>query len=92
MPVAPVLSIAEAVNHPHLRERGTIRQITDRTFGKLDIPGMPLRFSEFPDDLPLQAPFLGEHNEEILTTHLSYTAEQVRQLQNEGVLKQDLTK
>ena len=37
-------------------------------------------------ELPLQAPFLGEHNEEILTTHLSYTADQVRQLQNEGVL------
>jgi crotonobetainyl-CoA:carnitine CoA-transferase CaiB-like acyl-CoA transferase len=92
VPTAPVLSIAEAVNHPHHRARGTIRQITDRKFGKLDIPGMPLRFSEFPDDLPLQAPFLGEHNEEILTTHLSYTAEQVRQLQNEGVLKQDLTK
>lgn len=92
VPTAPVLSIAEAVNHPHLRARGTVRQITDRVFGKLDIPGMPLRFSEFPDDLPLQAPFLGEHNEEVLTTHLSYTAEQVRQLQNEGVLKQDLTK
>jgi crotonobetainyl-CoA:carnitine CoA-transferase CaiB-like acyl-CoA transferase len=92
VPTAPVLSIAEAVNHPHLRARGTIRQITDRTFGTLDIPGMPLRFSEFPDDLPLQAPFLGEHNEEILTTRLSYTAEQVRALQNAGVLKQDLAK
>ncbi len=92
VPVAPVLSIAEAVNHPHLRARGTIRQITDRSFGTLDIPGMPLRFSEFPDDLPLQAPFLGEHNEEILTTRLSYTAEQVRELQNAGILKQDLAK
>lgn len=92
VPTAPVLSIAEAVNHPHLRARGTIRQITDRSFGTLDIPGMPLRFSEFPDDLPLQAPFLGEHNEEILTTRLSYTAEQVRELQNAGVLKQDLAK
>jgi crotonobetainyl-CoA:carnitine CoA-transferase CaiB-like acyl-CoA transferase len=91
VPTAPVLSIAEAVNHPHLRARGTIRQITDRSFGTLDIPGMPLRFSEFPDDLPLQAPFLGEHNEEILTTRLSYTAEQVRELQTAGVLKQDLT-
>jgi crotonobetainyl-CoA:carnitine CoA-transferase CaiB-like acyl-CoA transferase len=92
VPTAPVLSIAEAVNHPHHRERGTIRQITDRVFGKLDIPGMPLRFSQFPDELPLQAPFLGEHNEEILTTHLSYTEDQVRQLRNEGVLKQDLPK
>jgi crotonobetainyl-CoA:carnitine CoA-transferase CaiB-like acyl-CoA transferase len=92
VPVAPVLSIAEAVNHPHLRARRTVRRVTDRILGELDIPGMPLRFSEFPDELPLQAAFLGEHNEEILTNYLSYTPDQVRQLEAEGVLKQDLTK
>ncbi len=92
VPVAPVLSIAEAVHHPHLRERRTVRTITDRVLGELDIPGMPLRFSEFPEELPLQAPFLGEHNEEILEKYLAYSPEQVRQLENEGVLKQDLTK
>lgn len=92
VPAAPVLSIAEAVNHPHLRERRTVRRITDRVLGELDIPGMPLRFSEFPDELPLQAPFLGEHNEEVLRTHLAFTPEQISQLTSEGVLKQDLTK
>ncbi len=92
VPAAPVLSIAEAVNHPHLRERRTVRRITDRVMGELDIPGMPLRFSEFPDELPLQAPFLGEHNEEVLRTHLAFTPEHIRQLTSEGVLKQDLTK
>ncbi|MGE0821415.1 MAG: CaiB/BaiF CoA transferase family protein [Candidatus Binatia bacterium] len=92
VPVAPVLSIAEAVNHPHLRERRTVRRVTDRVLGEIDIPGMPLRFSEFPEELPLQAASLGEHNEEVLSKYLSYTPEQVRQLQAEGVLKQDLTK
>jgi crotonobetainyl-CoA:carnitine CoA-transferase CaiB-like acyl-CoA transferase len=48
---------------------------------------MPLRFSEFPDELPLEASFLGEHNEEILRTYLSYTPEQVHALEREGVLK-----
>jgi crotonobetainyl-CoA:carnitine CoA-transferase CaiB-like acyl-CoA transferase len=92
VPVAPVLSIAEAVNHPHLRERRTVRRITDRVLGELDIPGMPLRFSEFPEELPLQAPLLGEHNEEILRNYLAYTPDQVQQLESEGVLKQDPTK
>lgn len=92
VPVAPVLSIAEAVNHPHLRERRTVRRITDRVLGELDIPGMPLRFSEFPEELPLQAPLLGEHNEEILRSYLAYTPEQIRQLESEGVLKRDLEK
>jgi crotonobetainyl-CoA:carnitine CoA-transferase CaiB-like acyl-CoA transferase len=30
IPVAPVLSIEQAVNHPHLRHRRTVRTITDR--------------------------------------------------------------
>ena len=92
VPAAPVLSIAEAINHPHLKERRTVRRVKDSVFGEIDIPGMPLRFSQFPEELPLQAASLGEHNEEILRTYLSYTPEQVRQLEAEGVLKQDPTK
>ena len=89
MPVAPVLSVEQAVNHPHMKQRQTVRTVTDRAFGEFQIPGVPLRFSEFPDYLPLEAPFLGEHNEEILTEYLSYTAEQVRALEQEGVLKRE---
>ena len=89
VPVAPVLSVEQAVNHPHMQQRQTVRTITDRAFGEFQIPGVPLRFSEFPDYLPLEAPFLGEHNEEILTGYLSYTAEQVRALEEEGVLKRE---
>jgi crotonobetainyl-CoA:carnitine CoA-transferase CaiB-like acyl-CoA transferase len=48
VPVAPVLSVVEAMNHPHLRERQTVRTVTDRVAGELQLPGFPLRFSEFP--------------------------------------------
>ncbi len=89
VPVAPVLSVEQAINHPHLQERGTVRTVTDRAFGEFQIPGMPLRFSEFPDNLPLEAPFLGEHNEEILTAYLDYTSEQVQALEQDGVLKRE---
>ena len=87
LPVAPVLTIEQAVNHPHLRYRRTVRTIVDREFGELDIPGMPLKFSEFPNELRLETPSLGEHNEEVLSTYLSYTPEQVRILESEGVLR-----
>ena len=90
VPVAPVLSVEQAVNHPHLRQRQTVRTVTDRAFGEFQIPGMPLRFSEFPDLLPLEAPFLGEHNAEILHRYLGYAAEQVRALEEEGVLKREV--
>ena len=89
IPVAPVLSIEQAVNHPHLRYRRTVRTVKDRAFGELDIPGVPIKFSEFPDDLTLDAPFLGEHNEQILRDYLAYTSQQVGQLEREGILARE---
>ena len=86
VPVAPVLSVAETTQHPHLRERGTVRTIDDPIVGEFDIPGMPLRFSRFPADLPLKAPALGQHNEEILTAYLKRSPEEVQQLREAGVL------
>ena len=86
VPVAPVLSIAETVQHPHHRARGTVRTVHDRLHGDFDMPGMPLKFSRFSQDLPLEAPTLGQHNEEVLTTYLGRSAEDVRQLREAGVL------
>ena len=86
VPVAPVLSVAETTRHPHLRARGTVRTISDPLAGEFDIPGMPLRFSGFPDDLPLRAPTLGQHNEEILTQYLNRSPEEVERLRADGVL------
>jgi CoA:oxalate CoA-transferase len=87
VPMAPILSVEEAVHHPHLRERGTVRTIHDRVLGDFDVPGFSLRFSEFPKPLELDAPLLGEHNEEILTKVLGYPAARVRELEGKGVLK-----
>ena len=49
VPAAPVLSVAEAARHPHVRHRRTVRTVDDDVMGPLDVPGMPLRFSAFPD-------------------------------------------
>ncbi len=87
VPVAPILSVAEASQHPHLRQRGTIRTIKDRILGEFDVPGFALRFSEFPQTLDLHAPTLGEHNAEILTQWLDYSENEVQALVDKGILK-----
>jgi crotonobetainyl-CoA:carnitine CoA-transferase CaiB-like acyl-CoA transferase len=86
VPVAPILTVAQAVAHPHHRARGTVRTVSDRMLGEFDIPGMPLRFSNHPELPPLQAPLLGEHNAEILTGLLGYGTAQVAELEQGGVL------
>jgi crotonobetainyl-CoA:carnitine CoA-transferase CaiB-like acyl-CoA transferase len=89
VPCAPVLTVEEAINHPHLRQRGTVRKVYDRVLGEFDLPGFALRFSEFPDALALQAPFLGEHNADVLQRYLGYAPERVEELQRHGVLRSE---
>ena len=86
VPNAPVLSVEQAVKHPQLRARRTIRKIHDRILGEFEVPGFPLRFSEFPGELQLAAPFLGEHNAQILGDYLGYSTAQIRELEAAGVL------
>ena len=84
--VGPVLSVPEVMEHPHFVERRVIRKVKDKHFGEIDIPGMPLRFSKFTEELQLDTSYLGEHNEEVLGELLSMSAEEVEALTSEGVL------
>lgn len=87
VPVAPVLTIPEIVQQPHFLERGAVRQISDRVFGTLRLPGFPFHFSIPRESRPLIAPDLGEHNEAVLGRYLGYDAAHVAHLTDTGVLR-----
>jgi crotonobetainyl-CoA:carnitine CoA-transferase CaiB-like acyl-CoA transferase len=87
VPAAPVLSVAETLTHPHHVARGTVRTITDPIAGTFQIPGMPLKFSAFPDDLPLEAPTLGQHNAEVLRDWLGMNEQEIASLESASVLQ-----
>jgi CoA:oxalate CoA-transferase len=89
VPAAPVLSPDEALNLPHLRERGTVTTVSDPILGDFDLPGFPLHFSEFPGPAGAGAPTLGQHNEEILTGYLGYSPERISELESSGVLRRE---
>jgi CoA:oxalate CoA-transferase len=86
VPAAPVLSAEEAINHPHLRQRGTVTRMHDQLIGEIDLPGFPLKFSAFPESLKLEAPTLGQHNADILKRYLGYSGERVEELERSGAL------
>jgi crotonobetainyl-CoA:carnitine CoA-transferase CaiB-like acyl-CoA transferase len=86
VPHAPVLTVKEAMQHPHLRERGTVRTVHDRIIGDFQIPGVPMRFSGFSESLELEAPFLGEHNRQILSDWLGFSEDRIAQLERDKVL------
>jgi len=86
VPCAPILTIRELVEHPHMQQRGTVRAVEDPKLGHAVFPGMPLRFSGFPHNVPLEAASLGASNDEVLTGVLGYSADKIAGLVAEGVL------
>lgn len=89
MPCAPVLTLNEAMRHPHLNERKTVRWIDDPILGKVAIPGLPVKFSDWPDRTELRSARLGEDNERVLQDVLEMTDDQIAKLYAEGVLVRD---
>ena len=89
VPCAPVLALEEAMAHPHLRGRGTVRRVKDRLIGEFDIPGMPVKFSRWPERRDLRAALLGEHNEEVLRALLGLSSAEIAALYAENVLVRD---
>lgn len=89
VPVAPVLTLNQAMEQPHLRERKTVRGVENEQIGAFDIPGMPVKFSAWPDADELHADMLGEHNDYVLKDLLGRTPEDIARLREEGVVVQD---
>ena len=86
VPIAPILTVEQAVKHPHLVERETIRTVHDPVFGSYQVPGMPLRFSEGPRHPDLRAAYMGEHNVDVFTQYAGVSEAEVRELEQQGAL------
>ncbi|MDG2113868.1 MAG: CoA transferase, partial [Actinomycetota bacterium] len=86
IPVAPVLSLAEAAEHPYLHEAGAIRWVDDDVLGEVLVPGMPIKFSEYPHELDLHTRQLGQDNEYVTCELVGRDAAAYQQLVDSGVL------
>ena len=89
VPVAPVLSIEEVITNPDLRAQGALRTVVDELMGPVDVPGVPIRFSAFPDPRDLVASPQGAHNEDIVRNVLGRSADDYAELVAQGVLREN---
>lgn len=84
-PFAPVLSIPEVLDQPHLRERESFHDLDDPRAGKLTYPGPPFR----PGDGEWQlrpAPDLGQHNASVFGEMLGLKPAGLVRLRAAGVI------
>jgi CoA:oxalate CoA-transferase len=89
VPCAPVLALNEAMAHEHLRQRGTVRPVSDPQLGAFAIPGAPVKFSRWPERTDLRADLLGAHNEAVLKELVGLTDAEIAALYDDGVLVRD---
>ena len=86
VPVAEIYSVTELVNDPHLIDRGMFTEVEHPKAGTIKVTNFPVKFSETPGEISTATPLLGQHNEEILSTVLGYTTEQIHKLEKQGVI------
>ena len=67
-------------------EFGLWPEIDHSAMGKVRVDGQPVHFSRTDWDIHRGGPCLGEHNAQVLTELLGYSAEQVEQFRAEGVI------
>jgi crotonobetainyl-CoA:carnitine CoA-transferase CaiB-like acyl-CoA transferase len=82
---SPVLSLSEAVSHPNVKARDMVIEVGSPLGGRERQPGLPIKFPGAAA-VPRRAPFLGEHDEEILKD-LGCTAQKVEELRKKGVIR-----
>ena len=86
VPCAPVRTIQEVVENPHLNHRGFFVDVDHPGAGKLTHPGSPFRLSKTPGEIGGPAPLLGQHNADIYGGRLGLSREEMGRLRMAGII------
>jgi crotonobetainyl-CoA:carnitine CoA-transferase CaiB-like acyl-CoA transferase len=85
IPSAPVITLPELIEDPHIRTRGVIQTVTDDR-GSFTTLGSPLFLSDSPREQPGRAGRLGQHTDEVLRDELGMTVEEIAELRESGTI------
>ncbi|WP_329577538.1 CaiB/BaiF CoA transferase family protein [Streptomyces sp. NBC_01361] len=85
VPCAPVVTLPELLEDPHVRERGVLRTVEDEQ-GSFMTLGSPLFLSDSPMVEPTRSGGLGEHTDQVLTDELGLTADDIAALRDTGAI------
>ncbi|MDH5815207.1 MAG: CoA transferase [Candidatus Nezhaarchaeota archaeon] len=85
-PASPVFTDFDVYRDSWRWERGSIIEFDDRIYGKVHIPVLPIHLSATPPKIKWLARPVGYHNRLILKKWLGYTDEEIKKLEEEGVI------
>ncbi len=85
-PVTAVFTVAEAAEHPHLKERGYIVELAHPALGSIRDLGAPFQLPQSPGGPCQPPPLLGQHNAPVFGALLGITAAELAALQHDRVI------
>lgn len=81
-----IYSVADMVDDAHYQARGTIATVHDPKVGPIRMAGVVPKFSGSPEKPISPAPELGDSNQEIYSAWLGLSADDLAELEDEGVI------
>ncbi|MGP4079984.1 CaiB/BaiF CoA transferase family protein [Pseudalkalibacillus sp. R45] len=86
VPISPINSIKDIFEDKHYQSRENIIEVDHPRLGKVKMPGIVPKFSETPGSIQRIAPDLGEHNQDVLSTLLNYSEEDIASLKEKNII------
>jgi formyl-CoA transferase/CoA:oxalate CoA-transferase len=86
IPVGAINDLAQVVDHPQVKARGSIVEIDHPRAGKMRVVGVPVRLSATPGSVRTPSPALGEHTGEVLSALLGLSIAEIEALRAAGAL------
>jgi formyl-CoA transferase/CoA:oxalate CoA-transferase len=88
IPFGGINNLGQMLEHPQVKARGSMAEMTHPRAGSVRMVGVPVRLSATPGAVRSPSPALGEHTAEMLRTVLGLDARQIAQLIQDGVVQQ----
>lgn len=86
VPAGPVYSIADIAADPHYRARQMVLEILDERIGKILMPGVVPKLSRTPGGVRWAGAAVGAHTAEVLSSLLGLSEEELRDLEERGII------
>lgn len=84
---APVLSMGEVIDDPHIKERNAFIERNHPTAGPVKLLAPWIHMSETPATIRADSPALGQHTDEVLGNLLGLSDAKLSELRSQGVVK-----
>ncbi|MBT3552417.1 MAG: CoA transferase [Rhodospirillaceae bacterium] len=83
----PIYTIADIAEDPHFKDRNMVQRVEDETFGDMAVPGFAPRLTHSESEIAWLGPNeVGSHNAEIYGGLLGLSEDELRRLEDDGII------